>query len=169
MGNTDPSFDSAAAHRFFAADCFNRAWSLLDLPARTPEQDDEMLQLAMASLWHWTRRDDVAPVNRSVGCWQISRIYAVLRQPDNARHYAERSREWAERGDAGPFYLAYAQESLARAEALAGHARQASAHLDEAYRYAKAVTDPEEEAGLSADLTDVERLIAGLERLTDLA
>jgi hypothetical protein len=163
MSEHVPPFDLAAAHRFFAADCFNRVWTLLDLPERTPEQDEEMLHLAIASLYHWTRREDCRPENRSVGYWQVSRVYAVLSQADNARRYAGRSRETS--AETGPFYQGYALEALARAEAIAGRREAAEPYLAEAWHQAKAVPDPEEKAMLAADLEDIERLIAGLERL----
>lgn len=165
MPDTALPFDSATAHRFFAADNFNRVWTLLELPARTPEQEEEMLHLAIASLWHWTRREDCRPENRSVGYWQIARVYAVLGQADNARWYAARCREVS--ADTGPFYRGYALEALARAEAIAGETGPAEQTLVEARQYAEAVPDPEEKAVLVADLEDVERLIAGSKRLAE--
>jgi hypothetical protein len=126
-----------------------------------------MLHLAIASLWHWTRREDCRPENRSVGYWQVARVYAVLGQADNARRYAERCRE-ASTGKE-PFYQGYALEALARAEAIAGCIEPAERHLTEAWQYAKAVPDPEEKATLATDLEGIERLIAGLERVVESA
>ena len=47
-------FDLSAAHRYFAAECYNQAWGLLDKADRTPGEDEAMLRLSMASHWHWT-------------------------------------------------------------------------------------------------------------------
>ncbi|WP_395741367.1 hypothetical protein [Prosthecobacter sp.] len=69
--------DSASLHRAFSADCFNRTWQLLEKPDRTAEDDEQMLLLAMASLWHWTQREDCTLRHRSIGYWQVSRVYAV--------------------------------------------------------------------------------------------
>ena len=43
-----PDFDSAKAHQFFSAHCFNSAWELIDKPARTPEENEQMIQRTMA-------------------------------------------------------------------------------------------------------------------------
>jgi hypothetical protein len=72
-----PSFDLEVAHRFFAPHCFNSAWNLIDKPSRSAEEDDAMLQLAMASLWHWGQRTDVTPRDISVGAWQVARVHAL--------------------------------------------------------------------------------------------
>lgn len=79
-----PDLDTQQVHRRFSAACFNQAWTLL-------EKDEEMLRFAFAAMWHWTQRHDCAPTNLAFGCWQLSRIYATLRQADNARRYAQLS------------------------------------------------------------------------------
>src|SRR2546421_610947 len=43
----------AATHRRLAVELFNRSWRLLDLPRRTPEQDDELVHVVHASCHHW--------------------------------------------------------------------------------------------------------------------
>ena len=62
------ALDLVEAHRYFSAECFNRAWDLIELPARTPEQDRTMLQLGLTSLWHWSQRPDRTPVG-----WRASK------------------------------------------------------------------------------------------------
>ena len=83
-----PDFDHPAAHRYFAAECYNRAWDLINKPDRTPEENEQMLRLSLASHWHWTQRSDYAAENVSIAYWQTSRIYTLLGQADNARRYA---------------------------------------------------------------------------------
>ena len=39
--------------RQLAVDLFNHAWTLIELPERTPEQDDELIHAAHASRHHW--------------------------------------------------------------------------------------------------------------------
>jgi hypothetical protein len=60
------SFDLAAAHRFFSADCFNKAWELIEKPDRTQEEDEAMIRLNQASLWHWSQREECASRNMSI-------------------------------------------------------------------------------------------------------
>ena len=53
---------------------------------------EEMISLAHASAWHWTRRDDVRPKNRAIGVWQLSRVYAEAGRYDEAERYANLGR-----------------------------------------------------------------------------
>lgn len=92
---TDPGFDLARAHQYFAAENFNRSWALIELPERTPAQDEEMLLLAQSSLWHWTQRADLAPDNLAIGHWQLARVNALSGRRDEALRHAERSLEIA--------------------------------------------------------------------------
>jgi hypothetical protein len=74
----DADFDADQAHRHFSASCFNLAWELIDKPDRTAEDDEQMVRLAQASLWHWTQRSDCTDKNLSIGYWQVSRVCALL-------------------------------------------------------------------------------------------
>jgi len=73
-----PTFNLAAAHKFFTAECYNKTWGFMDNPKRTPEEDLSMLQAAMASLWRWSQREDSTPTNFSIGYRQVSRVFARL-------------------------------------------------------------------------------------------
>lgn len=150
-----PEFDLDAAHRFFSADCFNRAWDLIDKNSRTPEDDEEMVRLSLASLWHWTQREDHTRVNLSVGYWQLSRIFSLLQQPDNARHYGMLSLNLLPSDNALPFYRAYAYEALARAELLAADLDKKEEYLNKAMLLAESMVDPEEKQQLQSDLSDL--------------
>ena len=72
------TFDIDAAHRYFAAECFNQAWDLINKSERTPEEDEQMIRLSLASHWHWTQRADCTQENVSIAYWQTSRVYTVL-------------------------------------------------------------------------------------------
>ncbi len=145
-----PDFDPTPAHQFFSAHCFNSAWELINKPERTPAENDQMIQRTMASLWHWTQREDCTDQNLSIGYWQASRVYALADEPDNARKYAERCLDITP-ADA-PFYLGYAHEAMARAAALAGDASLANEHLETAKQFAANITEPENRKMLEADL-----------------
>lgn len=145
-----PPFDRAAAHRWFSADCFNRVWTLLEKPDRTPDDCERMISLAHASLAHWRERADCTKQNLSIGYWQLSRVYAVLRQAENARRYGQLCLDVS--GAEPPFFPGYAHEALARAERLAGNLAVAQQHLAEARRLAAQVADAEERRALENDL-----------------
>lgn len=150
FGMPAPFEHAAAAHRFFAADCFNNTWTLLDKPERTAADEDEMLQLAMASLWHWRQRADCTNQNLSVGYWQVSRVLAVTRQASLARHYAELC--LAHSAESEPFYRGYAFEALSRAAAAQGDHHAAAIARLEAQRLALLIDDAESRTMLETDL-----------------
>lgn len=142
--------DLEAAHRHFSTWCFNRAWELLEKEERSPGEDEELVRTSLASLWRWTQRADCAARNRAVGCWQVSRAFAVVGQADNARRYAERCLERSARE--GPFYLGYAHEALARAAAVAGNSEKKEHHLSLGRQFASRVEDDSDRSALIADL-----------------
>ena len=112
-----------------------------------------MLQTAMASLWHWSQREDATPQNLSVGNWQVSRVYCLLGQVDNARRYAEVSLKLAEGSE--PFYAAFAYEALARAEMVAGNKAKMQEYLEKALALAEKVEYEEDKQVLMGDLGSI--------------
>jgi len=149
-----PDFDLQTVHRYFAAECFNKAWEFIDNHNRSAEDDLAMLQTAMASLWHWTQREDAEPKNLSVGCWQVSRVYALLGQADHSRRYAEASLKYSEGLE--PLYIGFAYEALARAEMIARDRTKMNEHLKKAREFADKVEDPEDKEILVVDIGTIE-------------
>src|SRR5580765_3462659 len=86
---TAPPFDLAAAHRFFSAQCFNDAWDLIGKADRTTGEDEYLISVCHASLWHWRCRADCTSRHLSIGYWQLSRVYALVGEAANARKYGE--------------------------------------------------------------------------------
>jgi hypothetical protein len=150
-----PEFDILSAHKFFSADCFNRAWDYIDKPVRTQDEDDMMLSLSLTSLWHWTQREDCSDTNLSIGYWQVARVYALLRQPDNARRYGELCLGAAKRDGVAPFYLGYAYEALARAENVAGEHDKMENYLILAHQIAASITERDEKKQMLRDLASI--------------
>jgi hypothetical protein len=150
-----PSFDLASAHHYFAAECFNSAWGLIDKPQRTPVEDEQLLLRAFASFYHWTQRADCTPENRSISLWQISRVYAVLGQVENARRYAAQCLSESASPDLPPFCLGYAYEAMARAEMMAGNIPRMQHCLAEAHKITERMTDEEARTNLLNDLATI--------------
>jgi hypothetical protein len=145
-----PTFDLAAAHKYFAAECFNKAWDLIEKTERTPEEDRLMVALNQASLFHWLNRADCTSENLSVGFWQASRIQALLGSADDARRQAETSLSYSQSLE--PFYVGYAYEALARAEFMAGNSAKGDEHLQSAQRHAANVESADRKTMLLKDL-----------------
>ena len=149
----NPDFDVAAAHKYFAAYCFNRAWDLLEKTHRTAEDERLMVALNQASIYHWLNRPDCEPKHLSVGYWQASRIQAMIGNAVEARRHAEVCLSYSV--DLEPFLLGYAYEALARAAHVAGDADAAAKHL----------TLADEQAALVVREHDRELLVKDLEGL----
>jgi hypothetical protein len=150
-----PGFDVEKAHRHFSTQCFNRAWDYIDKPTRTPEEDQEMVLLSMASFWHWTQRYDCSPSTLSVGYWQLSRVHALTGQLDLARVYGLRCLEQARGVGTQEFHLGYAYEALARVEALAGDQEKKNKYLRMAGEVMESMTDEETRQTLAKDLETI--------------
>lgn len=153
-GKTD--FDHQAAHKYFSAHCFNSAWDLIDKSERTPEEDEEMIRLSLASQFHWTQREDFTSTSASIGFWQTSRIYALLSQVDNARRYGQLCLKASQGDEIPPFYLGYAYEALARAEAVGGNEREMDSFLDKANAAAERIEEVDEKKMLLDDLKTIQ-------------
>jgi hypothetical protein len=151
----NPGFDTNAAHRHFAVECFNQAWDLINKIERTPEEDEQMIRLSLASHWHWTQRADCTQENMAIAYWQTARVYTVLGQVDNARRYARLCLEASRGVDIPLWCLGYAYEALARAEFIVGNRTQMTKYLREALRIVEKIDDPDDRQMLLADLETI--------------
>ena len=150
-----PDFNQSAAHKYFSAQCFNKAWDLMEKQNRTAQEDEEMVRLSLASHWHWTQREDYTNKEMSIAYWQTSRIYAILGQADNARRYGQLCLEASQGMDLPPFCLAYAYEALARAELVAKNSDKMEEYLSEARGVADKMSDPNVKEQLLDDLNTI--------------
>ncbi|QIF03736.1 serine/threonine-protein kinase [Roseimicrobium sp. ORNL1] len=149
--------DDSADHKKLSADFFNRAWELMDMRhQRTAEEDAQMLSYAHASLAHWRQRDDCQTRNLSIAYWQISRVYAVLRDESGAHCFAQLC--LAASTQEPPYYLGYAHEAMARAALLmkSGDRRWFQEHLKRARDQAALVTEAGNRRRLERDLNELE-------------
>jgi hypothetical protein len=139
--------------RALATRLFNRVWDLLDQPARTADEDELMLNMAHASLYHWVRGGE--PVNEARGEWQVARVYAVLGRGEPALHHSRRSLAVCEGHGIGDFDLAFAYEALSRANKVAGHAAEASRFAAIARTAGDRIEDAEDREVFLGDLADL--------------
>jgi len=145
---------SSTLHRKVGAALFNRTWELLDRPRRSREEDEEMIHSAHASRYHWGRVG--RPVNFSIAEWQLARVYAVLGRAEPARFHARRALEVAQRAHLGRFYVAYAYEALARAEAVARRRGLRARYLKHARTVGEGIRDADDRRMLLEDLATVQ-------------
>lgn len=154
-----PDFDVAAAHKYFAADCFNKAWDLIENPVRTPDDNRLMVALNQASIFHWLNRSDCDNKRLTIGYWQASRIQSLLGNASEALLHAEVCLNYS--SGLEPFHVGYAYEALARAVALAGENERAAEYRLKAEAQAALVTNSESRALLVKDLAELRPPFAG--------
>lgn len=152
---SESGLDLQAAHEHFSASCFNASWDLIDKPERSAEDEERMLQLAMASAWHWSQRKDCTDQSRSVAYWQISRVHAICGRGAEAVRYGKLCLEASQAGKVAPFALAYAYEALARGESLCGHAIESNSWIAKAQEVIERITDADTQQMLRDDLATV--------------
>ncbi|MCP4580928.1 MAG: hypothetical protein GY839_04880 [candidate division Zixibacteria bacterium] len=149
----EPKFDTAAAHKYFSAQCFNQTWGLIDKTDRTDKENEQMIQLSQASIYHWTQREDCTDNNMSIGYWMASRVYALLGMADNARRYGQLSLDCTQESES--FTRGYAFEALARAEMVAGNDDKKDEYLAQARKYADSIEKDDEKKYLVDDLATI--------------
>ena len=143
------------AHKHFSAACFNGVWDLLDKTERTEQENELMVEMAHASLYHWLRREDGTAENLSVSYWQISRVYATVGEARMARVYADRCVKISDEGSLPPFFRGYAYEAVARAATLAGASDEAQRFLAQAHALAGEVEAEADRQLLLGDLKEL--------------
>ena len=149
-----PQFDVQDAHQYFSTCCFSKTGENINKTEdRSDEDNMEMLHTAIASIWHWSQREDVTPENLSMGYWQVSRVYCLIGQPNNARRYGLLSLKYAK--ELSPFHRGYSYETLARAEMLNGNRVIMLTHLDKAREMLEQVKDEEQRKMLLKDLETI--------------
>jgi hypothetical protein len=145
-----PELDHAT-RRALAVGLFNYTWTLLEKPDRTQEQDDEMLNAAHASRYHWGEVGEA--VNLSRGEWQVSRVYSVLGRGEPALYHARRCVEINEANDAREDWeLGSAYEAMARASAVAGDPAGRDEWKSRAVAELAKIADAEDRQVLEQDL-----------------
>jgi hypothetical protein len=135
--------------RQLGVDLFNATWRLIE-----SRDDDELLvHIAHASAYHWAVAPECQPENRARGEWLVSRVYALLGQPEAALDHAQQCLGWCERGGLADWDLAFAHEALARANRVAGDGEAAARHIELARTVE--ITDAEDRELLERDLATI--------------
>jgi len=128
-------------HRYFAAECNNRAWDLASKSDRIPTEDQEMLNLAHASAYHWSALGK--PVNNARADITLAHIHALLGHGQDAMKYALRALAFFESSPAEDWDLAFAHSELAFAAAVLGDEYLHAKHYALAKEQGEAIKEDE--------------------------
>jgi hypothetical protein len=139
-------------HREMARKANARVWELLEATVRSQGENDELLEAAYTSLFHW--RFGGAEPHRARGLWSVAHAHTVLGDGPQAMKYARSCFEWTteHRHVMEDFDVAYAHEGLARAMALAGQPEAARRQLGLALEAGERISDPEDKSIFMGDL-----------------
>jgi len=142
--NQEKKITLLEAQEIFAKSSFNGIWELLEKSKRTPEDNENLLLGAYASLYHWKQVGTA--VNLQRGYWMISRVYQVLGEAQQALDWARKCQQVTENYPAGmeDFDRAFAREGLARAYAMVDELEKAREQYDLAAELGKLIEDPDD-------------------------
>jgi hypothetical protein len=137
-------FTELEAQRHFAVKLNNRVWELLEKLDRSREEDELMVLAAYASYYHWLQVGTA--VHHQRGEWMIARVYTVLGNAPAALHHAIRCLELTQQHAElmADFDVAFAYESVARANAIAGNRDEALKFARLAEQAGQAIMDEED-------------------------
>jgi hypothetical protein len=146
----DEKVSTGADERTTAVALYNGTWELLDRTERTPDEIDRMIHMAHASRYHWDNCGN--DQNRTIGEWQVSRVYAELGRGEPAVFHALRAIDYANRDGVADWLPASAHEALARAYAAAGDLAAAHVARDKALALTEEIGDDEDKAIVLGDI-----------------
>ena len=148
MADTPSAEEEAIWQRRLAAQANNRAWRLSESPGRSPQEDEEMLQAAHASMYFWKLVGNAG--NRAHAAQLVAHVYALLKLPNPARYYLAQSEPFFLQQACEPWERACAYAVKASVAAAAGHAEAHATSYREAERLIAALPDPEDREILDA-------------------
>src|SRR5690606_20691237 len=85
-GMEPPFEDAIKTNRWFAVECNNAAWDIIEGGNRSPEAIDRMITAAHAARWHWQRAG--ATINEQRALSLLAYAYFTANNIPNALHYA---------------------------------------------------------------------------------
>ena len=150
--------DLEKAHCTFAPGLFNKTWEYLTKEDRTDVDNEEMIHIAHASRYHWSKIGK--PVNLARGEWLLSRVYAVAGRPDESLKWGKRCMQRCETDDLSTFDHAAASEAIARALAVGGKLEDAAQWRDKATEWSTKIQEEEDRKIFEEDLASLNALLA---------
>jgi len=140
----EKTFTEAEAQLHFAKQFNGKTWGLLDKKERSPEEDELLVDYAHASLAHWRAAGTGVHLQR--GAWMLARVYTILGNAQLALGNAERCLELTEqhKGDLSDFDFTFANECMARAQALSRDQAEVQKYIQLAQKAGEAIKGKED-------------------------
>jgi hypothetical protein len=138
--------EATSWHRRFAAAANNRAWDL-SVRGRDATEDQEMLNAAHASAWHWSKVGN--ELNRMRAAMLLAEVHALLGFGRSALAYAEEMQTYFLGVQAPDWEIAFVRVVHAHAASAAGETEKHRASYELAVAAIEAVSN-EKERGIVA-------------------
>ena len=139
--------------RWFAVYCNNQTWDLLSKDGRTPEEDQEMLYIAFAAAYHWSKAGNA--LNWARADVTLATVLAVLGRGSEALFYARRCLDFFQNNQAPDWDIAFAHATLSLAAAVAGESALHAEHYALALEAGNAIQDKEDREVFFAEFARV--------------
>jgi hypothetical protein len=144
--------EAIAWHRRFAAAANNRAWDLT-VRTRSRAEDEEMLNVAHASAWHWAKVG--SELNRMRATMLLAEVHASLGLGRSALAYAEEMRTYFLGVQSPPWEVAFVHVVHAHAASAAGESEKHRASYGLAVAAIEAVSGEEDRRNLVSTFSHV--------------
>ena len=144
--------DATAWHRRFAVASNNRAWDLA-VQSRSSAEDQEMLNVAHTSAWHWSIVG--TELNRMRATMLLAEVHALLGFGKSALGYAEEMREYFLKVGAPDWETAFAHVVHAHAASAAGETAKHRLSYELAVAALGAVSNEEERRNVASTFSHV--------------
>ncbi len=128
--------------RWFAVECNNRAWDLASQSSRTPAEDRELLAVAYAAAYHWSKVGQ--PLNDARADQTLAHALSTLGHGEMALACARRCLDFFEHNDCADWDLAFAHAEIAFAAAILGDADLHARHYTIAKARGEAIKEDED-------------------------
>lgn len=142
------------ANKYFAIRYNNKIWQLLERPAHTEDEANEMINLAHASLLHWSKSPGCKKVNLQRGEYMISLAYINAKRKEPALYHANRCKHLTETQpeENEDFDMAHSFLIMAAALSLNGDTEEAGIYLKEAKKLGDNIKNTEDKRIFMGDL-----------------
>ncbi len=150
MAETPSPEETALWQRRLAAQANNRAWRLSESSSRSPQDDEDMLQAAHASMHLWKLAGNAG--NRAHAAQLVAHVYALLKLPNPAKYFLAQSEPFFVERDCAPWERACSFAVKASIAAAAGESEVHASSYREAERLIAALPEQEDRDILNATL-----------------
>jgi len=135
-----------------AVQLFNESWDILLKEERTRKDEDLLVNMVHASLYHW--RQIGQPINILGGEWLIAHVYTILGHKEEALYHAENVMTLKDEINPQDWDLAYCYEAMARVMALWGDKKAFAIYYQQALTAGKQIQDEGARKQFDSDMTD---------------